>query len=93
MLKITSEKIPDSARLILEGQLTGLWVSELEGVWNKIRQSGTDLLLVDLTGVTFIGEDGRSLLSRMWREGAALIASGCSTGHMVEEITGVRPDV
>lgn len=92
MLKITSEKIPDSVRFILEGQLTGRWVSELERVWNNVKQTEAGLLLVDLTGVTFIGEDGRSLLSRMWREGAALIASGCCTGHIVQEITGVKLD-
>jgi hypothetical protein len=41
---------------------------------------------VDLTGVTFVGEDGKVLLKQLWREGAQLIATGCCIGHLVEEI-------
>lgn len=92
MLKITSEKTSDAVRLTLEGRLTGLWASELEQVWQSVKQSGTVPIAVDLTGVTFVGEDGKALLNRMWQEGATLIAHGCCTGHMVEEITGTRLD-
>lgn len=93
MLRITSERTPDSVRFTLEGRLTGPWAMELEAVWRTVKQSRTGSLLVDLTGVTFIGEDGKALLTRMWQEGAELIAQGCCTGHMVEEITGARPGV
>jgi hypothetical protein len=100
MLKITLEKNPDSVRIVLEGKLTGPWISELEHEWRTIQlsqppsqPSGTVSLLVDLTGVTFVGEEGKALLKRMWREGARLIATGCCTGHIVEEITHSQPDV
>jgi anti-anti-sigma regulatory factor len=93
MLKITSEKNSDSVRFKLEGRLTGAWAHELEHEWHTIRQSGTGPLVVDLTGVTFVGEDGKMLLRRMWQEGAQLIATGCCTGHLVEEIMHSRPDV
>jgi anti-anti-sigma regulatory factor len=87
MLKITSETSPDSARLILEGSLTGPWISELKHEWQAIQPAGAVSLVVDLAGVTFVGEDGKALLKRMWREGAQLVATGCCIGHLVEEIT------
>lgn len=88
MLKITSEQTSDSARLTLEGSLSGPWVTELERVWQQVKQAGTVAPVVELTDITFIAEEGRALLTRMWREGAALVASGCCTRHIVEEITG-----
>lgn len=89
MLKITSEKNPGSVRLTVEGSLTGAWTSELEHVWRTVQSSGVASFIVDLRGVTFVGEDGKVLLKRMWEGGARLIANGCCTGHMVEEITGL----
>jgi anti-anti-sigma regulatory factor len=93
MLKITSEKNSGSVRLTLEGKLIGVWISVLEREWQTIRQSGTVPLVVDLTGATFVGEDGKMLLKRMWQEGAQFIATGCCTGHLVEEIMHSLPDV
>ncbi|MDR4479549.1 MAG: hypothetical protein R3B37_07385 [Nitrospira sp.] len=90
MLKITSERTSDSARLTLEGSLSGPWVTELERVWQQVKQAGTCAPVVELTGITFIAEDGRALLTSMWREGAVLIANGCCTRHIVEQITGTE---
>lgn len=90
MLKITSEKNSDSVRLRLEGSLTGPWVGELDHEWRTIQSAEAVPFVVDLTGVTFVGEDGKLLLKQLWREGAQLIATGCCTGHLVEEITGSR---
>ncbi len=87
MLKITSEKSPDPVRLIVEGRLTGPWIKELEHEWRALQPAGVVPLVVDLAGVTFVGEDGKALLKRMWREGAQLVATGCCIGHLVEEIT------
>lgn len=88
MLKITSEQTSDFARLTLEGSLSGPWVTELERVWQQVKQAGTVAPVVELTDITFIAEEGRALLTRMWREGAVLVANGCCTRHIVEEITG-----
>ena len=88
MLKITSEQTSDSVRLTLEGSLSGPWVTELERVWQQVKQSGTFAPVVELTGITFIAEEGRALLTSMWREGAVLVANGCCTRHIVQEITG-----
>ena len=81
MLKITSEQTSDSARLTLEGSLSGPWVTELERVWQQVKQAGTFAPVVELTGITFIAEDGRALLTSMWREGAVLVANGCCTSR------------
>ena len=69
MLKITSEQSGDSARPTLEGSLSGPWVTELERVWQTVRQSGMFAPVVELAGITFISEDGKALLAGMWREG------------------------
>ena len=92
MLKITSEKDRNSVRLRLEGSLTGPWVDELEREWRTIQPDEAVSPVVDLTNVTFVGEDGKLLLKRMWREGVQLIAAGSCTGHLVEEITRSRPN-
>lgn len=91
MLKITVHKTGGEVRLRVEGRLTGPWVGELERVWLAERPSDAGSVAVELTNVTFIGTDGKALLRRMWREGAVLVAHGCCTGHIVDEITGTRP--
>ena len=92
MLKITSEKDQNSRPLRLEGSLTGPWVWRTRARVANHSTGRSPLPVVDLTNVTFVGEDGKLLLKRMWREGVALIAAGCCTGHLVEEITRSRPN-
>ncbi len=91
MLKITRHISTGSRHLTLEGRLIGPWVHELEQAWNGIKQSEGGTIVVDLTGITFIEDNGKELLSRMWREGAELIATGCCNRPIVEQITGARP--
>ena len=88
MLKITAQWDQDAIQLILEGRLAGPWVTELERVWQNVRPSEKGAYTVDLSGVTFIEEMGTELLRRMWREGAALVATGCCNRIIVEGITG-----
>ena len=87
MLKITTHTTPDITRIALEGRLAGPWVEELERSWREINKNLEGSLVVDLTGVTFIEQTGKTLLARMWREGAQLLAAGCCTKSIVEEIT------
>jgi anti-anti-sigma regulatory factor len=91
MLKITRHISTGSRHLKLEGRLIGPWVNELEQAWNGLKQSEGGTIVVDLTGITFIEDNGKQLLSRMWREGAELIATGCCNRPIVEQITGTRP--
>jgi hypothetical protein len=76
----------------VEGRLTGPWVLELERAWAGVSATASVPVEVDLTAVSFIGDDGKALLNRIWQQGAVLLANGCCTGHIVNEITGSRPD-
>lgn len=86
MLKITQQTTSKSVRMTLEGRLAGPWVEELERSWRRIHGSVPIPLVVDLTGVTFIGQSGKALLTEMLREGAEFVAAGCCTKSIVEEL-------
>ena len=90
MLKITTQQETEALRLILEGRLTGPWLNELEQSWRSIKGSMTVRYVVDLTGVTYIEEQGTTLLKRMWQEGAEFIVTGCCNTPLIERITGSR---
>ncbi|ULA64314.1 MAG: hypothetical protein LZF86_120035 [Nitrospira sp.] len=86
MLKITPQTTEHSTRLVLEGRLAGPWVEELERVWREGKESSTNSLVVDLTGVTYIEQAGKGLLSRMWLHGAELLVAGCCSRSVLEDI-------
>ncbi len=86
MLKISSHKTGDSTTLLLEGRLAGPWVDELERVWRNLKEATEGPLVVDLRSVTFIEQEGKDLLSRMWLEGAELLAAGCCSRSILEDI-------
>jgi hypothetical protein len=87
MLKITAQKNGAETVFELEGKLAGPWVGELKECWQKSAR-GSAPMTVHLCGVTFIDAEGKSLLTEMYRGGAALIAEGCMNKAIVEEITG-----
>lgn len=87
MLKITIHHDTKLTRLGLEGRLAGPWVKELELCWcSAVGIQKVSPVRVDLSSVTFIDEEGRGLLKRMYREGAELMASGCLNKCIVEGI-------
>ncbi|MDH5668471.1 MAG: hypothetical protein OEY86_10715 [Nitrospira sp.] len=90
MLKITEQcgATKDSIVLILEGRLVGPWAEELNALWSTFKASQRGNVLIDLSGVTFIDTIGKTLLDRLWHQGAKLRAAGCLTRCIVEEITG-----
>lgn len=90
MLKITTKHEAEALRLVLEGRLAGPWLKELEQFWRHMMASERGTLVVDLRGVTFIEETGKTLLAEMWREGAELLATGCCNKSIIEHITGSR---
>ncbi|TKB74106.1 MAG: hypothetical protein E8D46_09590 [Nitrospira sp.] len=90
MLKITGQKdaAQASMSIILEGKLAGPWVEELNSYWRQISGSLQSGAVIDLTGVTFIDANGKTLLTKLWQQGAELRAASCLTKCIVEEITG-----
>ena len=87
MLRITIIKNPHIITLRVEGRLTGPWVGELEHTWHAVTSDPANgRISVDLTDVTFVGEDGKKLLEAMYGEGVRLKASRCVTRRLVEAI-------
>jgi hypothetical protein len=91
MLKITIQPGKTSTRLILEGRVTGPWVEELSRCWEAAVAVPHSDVIIDLAGVTYIDDQGKDLLTRMWQRGAKLHAVGCLTRCIVEEITKAEP--
>ncbi|MFO0698266.1 MAG: hypothetical protein U0236_03475 [Nitrospira sp.] len=89
MLKITTQIEAGMTALKLDGKLTSPWTEELDRYWQDISGSLQNRILVDLTGVTFIGSEGKAILARMWRQGATFRAAGCLNTSILEEITEV----
>jgi hypothetical protein len=85
MLKITTRTDPTETILELEGKQAGPWVQELEGCWQEITNSERSVVVI-LYAVTFINDEGRDLLVKMHRHGAELVAEGCMTKAIVNEI-------
>lgn len=92
LLKITRQCGTESNELtlLLEGRLAGQWVEELKAYCRELSTNQQQCTVVDLTGVTFIDADGKTLLTTLWQQGATLRASGCLTRCVVEEITGTN---
>lgn len=88
MLRITSDCSSEPVRLRLEGRLAGPWVQELERCWTDLSSEQRREAVVDLAGVTYVGDDGKVLLRNLWRQGATLHACDCLMRSIVEEITG-----
>jgi anti-anti-sigma regulatory factor len=87
MLRITIDKNSRATTLRVEGRLTGPWVDELERAWRAVTiDPANGCVSVDLSDVTFVGDEGKKLLEAMYGEGAKLKASGCVTRRLVEEI-------
>jgi hypothetical protein len=86
VLKITTQTSDVGTRITLEGRLVGPWVRELERCWRESERSGAgQRFIVDLRGVTFVEQEGKTLLSRMCEAGAELVATGCCMRSIVED--------
>ncbi len=91
MLKITIHDEPTTRTFQVEGKLIGAWARELEEVWTAAaRIRDRKALVVDLTETLFIDEEGKRVLTKLFREGAFFRTSGTLTDSIVAEITGKR---
>jgi anti-anti-sigma regulatory factor len=85
MLKISTQTDVTGTVFELEGKLAGAWVRELEACWLE-RGDPHQPVKVVLRAVTFVDAAGRELLAEMHRQGADLVAQGCMTKAITEEI-------
>ena len=93
MLKITTHTDTHAGVTVfaLEGRLIGPWVTELERCWKAKEVESKKGVRIDLSGVTYVDAEGKAMLACLYREGAELIAAGCLTRCIVEEITRAGP--
>jgi len=91
MLRISLEHDPHGPTIKLEGRLVGPWVQECHAFWQSTRTSEEfGHIQVDLNAVTAIDENGKALLHKIHQESGILIASGCLTKAIIDEVTA-RP--
>ena len=88
MLRINKRRDGTTTVLDLEGKLAGPWVNELENCWKPMAAG--ERVCVVLRTVTFIDAAGRRLLTEMQRRGVDLVAHGCMTKAIVEEISNPK---
>lgn len=88
MFRATLEEQDGQVVLKLEGSLTGVFVGEVEGVWNQLQEhrSKDKPLVIDLAALTFANAAGKALLVRMYQSGAQLMGRGPLTRGLVESI-------
>src|SRR5882724_13470222 len=87
MLRITINDAEEERCIVVEGKLTGPWVSVLDKCWEKtLAASQSKAMTVNLTAVTFVDSEGKNLLTKIRQQGAKLISSGCLINTIVEEI-------
>ena len=87
MLRITVMDEPDQVTLKLEGNLHGIWVTELEESWRAAKSSlaGRPCRL-DLSAVDRVDRAGNYLLALLRGSGVQLIASGFVMQELVQSL-------
>ena len=89
MLKITVHEAPEALTFQVEGKLIGAWARELERSWKTaLSLRSRKAPVVDLTETLYIDEEGKRVLSTLFREGAFFKTAGPMTDSIVAEITG-----
>ena len=87
MLKISIDETPTELRWILEGRLTGPWVTELRKSWkSKQRSRKGRTCILDLNDVTSVDHEGEELLSAMFKQGAQLVGTALYIGDLLQRL-------
>jgi hypothetical protein len=87
MLRITIAETPTEQKWTVEGRLVHPWILKLKSTWTRTKTARRERkCVVDLTGVTFIDKSGENMLAQLCKQGAQLIATGCYTRHVVDNI-------
>jgi anti-anti-sigma regulatory factor len=73
--------------------LAGAWVRELERCCqDALARPENRGLVIELDAVTFVDDEGQSLLREMHKAGAALVGRGAQCRYLVEEIQQQRTE-
>ena len=85
MIRITTHDEHAITRFFLEGKLAGAAVRELERCWSA-ASANKAAVSVDLTAVSFIDNNGKQLLTKMFAKGTRLVSKGLMAKCFIEEI-------
>jgi hypothetical protein len=87
MLRVITERLGDTYRLVLHGVLGGEWVPMLEQHWRAIVDDAPSArVTVVLSDIEFIDPDGEQLLRRMVDGGVDSAVSGCMNRYVIEKL-------
>ncbi len=86
MLRITTHDDGETVRIELEGRLVTAWALEAERAW-RAAFVGDRPMVVDLTAVTSIDDDGWRLLRAMKDAGAVFVTEGVGMKHLIKDMT------
>jgi anti-anti-sigma regulatory factor len=87
MFKISIVETRGQRRLVLEGTLIHPWTAEVERAWKDAgEQRQGRKLIVDLSNVTLISEDGKNTLFNLMREGARFSCRSVLTKHVLKQL-------
>jgi hypothetical protein len=82
---------PSAFRFELAGRLNQEGARRLDQDWRTASSViGDRRLLIDMTFVTYVDEQGRELITRWHRDGARLIANSKASRALAESIVGER---
>ena len=88
MLRITAGDTATKITLELEGDLVGVWVSELFEAWTAARRAlNGRTLSIDLSAVGHVDKAGEYLLALFRCNGAQLAGTGLVTGNLIRTIS------
>jgi hypothetical protein len=86
VLRITSRNIGNKRSIKLEGSLSGPWVEELHKVWCPISKSTQpENVTIDLGGLGFVDNIGRTLLIEIARTGAVVQGASPFVRQILQE--------
>jgi ABC-type transporter Mla MlaB component len=84
MLRITTKSELEKVTLSLEGELTGIWVSELLDAWRAaLLTPGFRRLSIDLSAVRRVDKAGEYLLALLRGNGTELKGSGILSADLI----------
>jgi len=87
MLRISSQNQANGVTLKLEGNLSGVWVSELLTAWRDATcASNGRTIEIDLTAVSHVDTAAEFLLALIYRSGGRLVGSGVRMNDLIRTI-------
>lgn len=87
MIRVTIEEEVGQIVLRVEGKLNGPWVPELERCWRATSsRAGKKPLRAELSGVSFVDDSGKALLTEMFDNRVQLTATSPMIKALVEQI-------